>query len=277
VSELVPFERYRNGHVITIPVLVGGSIPTRFVLDTGIGMNLVSTRLCERLGCAPTGEVSSGRRMSGQVVSAPLTRLPSISVGSLRKEDVLAGMLDFAAFVPNGSGIEGFLAPPFFAPRAFALNSITRTLRVELDGREAPRVRGAAAVPVQIVREGRAESYFVDLTLPSGSVAHVEVDTGSDTLILHSRYMRELGVNPERADVRTVEGKDETGHRYVRYFGPVRGTVRLAAAPTILQHDPDVMFQEIIYDGLLGDAFLRSYEVTYDFARSQIILADPSL
>lgn len=276
MSERVPFERYRNGHIITLPVRVGGSIPARFVLDTGIGMNLVSTRLCERLGCAPTGEVGSGRRMSGQEVSAPLTRIPSISVGVFRKEQVLAGMLDLPGFFPDGSGIEGFLAPQFFEPWPFALNSVSQTLRIDLDGKETHRPRGAVEAPVHLVEEGRAKSFFIDLKLPTGTVARVEVDTGSDELILHSRFMRELGINPERADVRTVEGTDETGLRYLRYFGRIRGPVCLDAAPSIVQRDPAVMFQDIIYDGLVGDAFLRSYDVTYDLARSRIVLADPA-
>jgi hypothetical protein len=31
------------------------------------------------------------------------------------------------------------------------------------------------------------------------------------------------------------------------------------------------MFQEIVHDGLLGDAFLRSFAVSYDVARAEMI------
>ena len=33
------------------------------------------------------------------------------------------------------------------------------------------------------------------------------------------------------------------------------------------------MFQRIIYDGLVGDAFLRRFAVTFDLPRAQLILA----
>ena len=36
--------------------------------------------------------------------------------------------------------------------------------------------------------------------------------------------------------------------------------------------DPDVVFQRIIHDGLVGDAFLRNFVVTWDIAAAQIVL-----
>jgi hypothetical protein len=39
--------------------------------------------------------------------------------------------------------------------------------------------------------------------------------------------------------------------------------------------DPPVMFQEIIYDGLVGDSFLRNFTTTYDLPRSRMIFSSP--
>jgi hypothetical protein len=275
VSEQIPFQRYRNGHILTVPVLVGGSAPTRFVLDTGIGLNIVSTELCGRLGLAPTGSTYEGTRMSGQKVSCPLTRVPSLGVGAFRKEGVVAGMLNLDGFFPGGD-VGGFLSPLFFDPSPFAINSVTSTLRIGPDGPEASRDRSGVEVPLTVERDGPSVSLFADLQLPNGATAKVEIDTGTDVLILHTRFMAPLGVDPDRFDVTRVEGTDETGHRFLRFRAPIHGDVRLHAAPRILQRDPAVMFQEIIYDGLLGDAFLRSYDVTYDLDRSRMVFADPT-
>jgi hypothetical protein len=35
------------------------------------------------------------------------------------------------------------------------------------------------------------------------------------------------------------------------------------------------MFQKIIYDGLIGDAFLRNFVVTFDVAAARMIFAIP--
>src|SRR5262245_14489215 len=81
-------------HAIAIPVRVG-EIDTRFVLDTGIGINVVTKAISERLGCVVNDEFR-GRRMSGQELTVPMTRLPALTVGGTREADVVAGVYDLA-------------------------------------------------------------------------------------------------------------------------------------------------------------------------------------
>ena len=96
---------------------------------------------------------------------------------------------------------------------------------------------------------------------------------GSDCLILDERFAAEVGVDLDSEDVRRVEGVDETGNPYFRSFARVGGSIHPTAAPACAMSNPDVMFQRIIHDGLIGDAFLRNFVVTWDIAASQIVLA----
>jgi hypothetical protein len=276
VSDVIPFERYRGGHVLTLPVLIGGEFPSRFMLDTGAGVTVLASDLATRAAIRPGAESYAGRRMSGQTVSTPLTVVPRISVGSFERRDVVAGVFDLSGFFPRDTGVEGILAASFFEPWPYAVNSVTRTIRVERGEPGPDRPRVPVEAPVFLRRDGPSVELFLDLLLPSGRVVRAEVDTGSDTLILHSRFMQELGVDTERAGVTVREGQDETGHAYRRYFAQLQGRVAVAAAPTIGQVNPRVMFQEIIYDGLVGDDFLRSFEVTYDLARSRLLFSPPA-
>jgi len=68
-----------------------------------------------------------------------------------------------------------------------------------------------------------------------------------------------------------VDGTDETGHAYTRWFTKLSGEIHLPSAPELAQHAPDVQFQRIIHDGLVGDAFLRRFAVTYDVAGAELI------
>jgi len=43
------------------------------------------------------------------------------------------------------------------------------------------------------------------------------------------------------------------------------------AARRLAQDDPEVMFQRIIHDGLLGDAFRRRHVVKFDVAEERIV------
>jgi hypothetical protein len=102
----------------------------------------------------------------------------------------------------------------------------------------------------------------------------VEIDMGSDSLILDENLASEVGVDLAHVDVRRLEGSDETGHRCTRYSTRLAGVIRVSEAPAVAQADPDVMFQRIIYDGLVGDAFLRRLTVTYDVAGERVIFGD---
>ena len=99
----------------------------------------------------------------------------------------------------------------------------------------------------------------------------MEVDTGSDTLILDEKFIPRLGV--KTANLKKVEGKDETGHSYLRYFGEIPGPMALSKAPELEQKKFKIMFQKIIYDGLIGQSFLRNFIVTFDLPRSRLIFS----
>jgi hypothetical protein len=49
----------------------------------------------------------------------------------------------------------------------------------------------------------------------------------------------------------------------------------VSGAPQLRMSGPAVMFQKIIYDGLVGDKFLRNFTTTYDIPNSRMIFATP--
>jgi hypothetical protein len=264
-----------GGHLVHLPVQVGDSVASRFIFDTGIGLDLVSKSLLARVGGRLTGETYTGRRMSGQTLAVPLARIPSIAVGTLRRDDVLVGVFDLA-LPPEMAAIEGFLAPTFFGERPFTLRRRAGALTWGAAGEpERSSARGPGA-PLNVRWDGPAVSLFVDLDLPDGSRATVEVDTGSDHLILDRTFMARFGVREEDPGVDQRNGVDESGHAYVRYFAPISGGVSIRGLPEIGQSAPLVQFQAIICDGLLGDEFLRSHDVTFDLRERKIFFARAS-
>ena len=103
----------------------------------------------------------------------------------------------------------------------------------------------------------------------------IEVDTGSDGLILNEIFIDRLKIL--RDSLKRVEGKDETDHDYVRYFGKLGGPIRIVSALDAFEvGDLPVMFQKIIYDGLVGDAVLKRYAVTFDLPHSEMIFSFPA-
>jgi len=262
----VPFEWF--AHLVTVPVSAGGR-PARFVLDTGIGLTLVSEELAASTGARGAGRSFSGRRMSGQEVAVPLATLPALELGTLRREGLQVGVLD----LPGLDGVDGFLSLEFFRQTPFTVDYCDAAVVVETPETLAARAASGTPVELRLEDEGCSLDASLRLTLPNGRQIEVEVDMGSDSLILDTAFAPELGVDLDADDVRKVDGVDETGYAYTRSFTTLSGTIHPAGAPALAQSDPKVMFQRIIYEGLLGTAFLRDFTVTYDIPGSRAIFA----
>ncbi|HTT74037.1 MAG TPA: aspartyl protease family protein [Thermoplasmata archaeon] len=264
----VPFRRLA-GHLVVLPVRCGDA-EAPFVLDSGIGLTLLTGAFAGRAGAAATGATFSGQRMSGQTVTAPLVRVPELSVGGHRFREVTAARFELERLPADLAPIGGFLGLSLFEQNPLVVDYGAEVVRIEPGGSRRDVPAGEVEVPARPRRVGPSVDLEVDLTLPSGRVARVEVDMGSDALILHRRYMAELGLSPDGPGVRTVRGRDETGHAYVRFGATLAGRIQLTGAPAFSQDAPAVVFQEIIHDGLIGDAFLRRYRVRFDVGRARI-------
>jgi hypothetical protein len=258
-------------HLVTVPVTVS-HVETRFVLDSGIGLTLVSSALSESAGCRPTGRTFTGRRMSGQDVTLPLAIAPSITFAGSVSRGVEVGILDMSSFPPDLAGIGGFLSLAFFADRPLRVDYPRRAVVVETPEPSARRRADGVALPVDVERDGPSVTVFLPLTIPGGGSISVEVDMGSDVLILDERFAEETGALLEGEDVRRADGTDEMGGHYVRRFTRLSGRIHPTAAPQLAQDDPDVMFQRIIHDGLVGEAFLRRFAVTFDVESAELVL-----
>ncbi|MGH3155998.1 MAG: retropepsin-like aspartic protease [Streptosporangiaceae bacterium] len=260
-------------HLLTVPVRVGDT-DARFIFDTGIGVNMVSASLAGAVGCTPSGPAFTGRRMSGQEVTIPMGSLDSVRLGDSQSQDVPAGIFDMGAMA-GLEGIDGFLSLQYFRSAPVTVDYPAQVIVLEDEQSLARRAESGIAVSVQAKHDGPATDVHLELRLPGGRVITAEVDAGSDQLILNEALAAEVGANLAGQAVRKVEGRDETGHTFACYFTTLQGGISLAAAPQISQANPDVQFQEIIYDGLLGDRFLRSFIVTYDLPRSRMIFTPP--
>jgi hypothetical protein len=251
----VPFERI--AHLVVVPVELNG-VDARCVVDSGIGLTVVRDTFA---GCLPSDETFTGKRMSGQEVTIPLGVAPSLRFGEFEQREVEVGLLDMRGFPDVLADVAGFLSLAFFAETPFTVDYPRGRIVV------GPAV-GGVALPCRVDRDGPSVAMYLPLTLPDGRSVEVEVDMGSDELILDERFL-ELAAG----EIRRVDGTDETGHDYTRRFARLPGSVHPTGAPELAQEDLAAMFQSIIYDGLVGDAFLRRFAVTFDVAAGSIHLA----
>jgi len=253
----IPFDRV--GHLIRIAGELPSGRTARFLVDTGIGISLVHPAVVDRAGLQLTGEKITGRRMSGQEVSAPLAAMPALRIGDHTVTDSAVAVAALGE-VDGADGFDGILGLDLLGELPLTVDPFTQVIRLG-----APAADERTVVPVSVLRDGRSVELRVELRLPDGQVAEVEIDTGSGTTILDSRYLEACSVDLTADGVRIVEGTDETGHQFVRRFAPIPGALWLDAAPDRTRHEqPTVMFQDLHLDGLIGTDFLDRFVQTYN-------------
>jgi hypothetical protein len=210
--------------------------------------------------------------MSGQAVTIPLGEAPAMTFAGSTFEQAEVGILDMSSFPDELAGIGGFLSLAFFADHPLTVDYERGVVIVE--SRETLAARYAEGVPVsvEVERDGPSVTVFMPLTIPGGRSIAAEVDMGSDVLILDERFAEETGASLDGEGVRKVEATDETGYGYTRRFTRLAGRIYPTAAPHLAQDAPDVMFQRVIHDGLVGDDFLRRHVVTFDVPGAAVLL-----
>jgi hypothetical protein len=253
------------GHFVRVPVTVGGR-ECLFLVDSGIGVTIIGSVSADAVAAVGMGRTVSGQRMSGQVVTAPLVKLPEVSVGGYTVRDHVAGVIDLES-EQHAEGFDGILGLDFFADACVTVDVGAHRLTVSDSGPEV-----GVVVPVEVRRDRGSVAVFAPVELPSGRVVTMEVDTGSDVVILDDRYMSDCGVAVDDPRIEVRHGVDETGHRYTPRFVTIDGAVLIPAEPDTTQHAPRVMFQKIIYDGLIGTDFLKRFRYTFDVRRQRLVL-----
>lgn len=259
-------------HALTLPVSVNGKT-VRFILDTGIGLTLITKSYCEEIRCEPRGQFT-GKRMSGQDVTLPLSNLSTLALGpdvTFPGEQV--GIIDTSSFPKEFGQIKGFLSLATLENTPFTIDYKAKKMVFEDVSSLEKRRTSGVRVPIVIDRQGPSVGIFMSLSLPRGATALVEVDTGSNSLILNSKYSEVLGIDLEHTDVKKRQGQDETENPYIRYYAKLLGSIHPIGADEFSQKNPEVMFQNIIYDGLVGDKFLRNFIVTYHLSNRELIFS----
>ncbi len=269
----VPFS-YAGRYLIKIPVTLNETHPTYFIFDTGIGVNLLSKSLCENFGCTIQSS-HTGQRMSGQKITVPMSQINSLTFAGQKIESIPTGVWEMKGFLPpdeDCKNVEGFLSLGFFRKIPFTMDYKKKLFFIETAESLKVRKSKGFVIPITIDEDGPAVTIFMPLKLSDGSTIKVEIDLGGDILTLNRKLMPTVGADPKAKGVLIEKQKDETGHPYVRYYTGIKGPIAPAAAPNLQQSNLKVMFQDIIYDGLIANDFMKRFTVTYDLANSEIIL-----
>jgi predicted aspartyl protease len=256
---------------MTVPVLIDGKGPFRFIVDSGATRTVISSRLAAQLGLPSAGMVPL--HSVGGESAVPAVRIASLYVGALPAKEIVAPVLDEADL--GGAGILGI---DTLAHKKVVIDLVHARMSVEPADR---RVEHAA--PGEIVVTAR--SRFGQLVLADAEVAgqhvHAVVDTGSmvsiGNLALQDRLVRRARAAPIYATI-----TDVTGRKIVAATAPL-GDLRLGTVHlqnVVVAFDDAHAFERFGLARkpamLLGMDVMRAFaRVSIDFDRRKVRLLRP--
>jgi len=255
----IPLEIADGGYLF-IKVNLNGTDTARFMLDTGGGINVISGALFTKLkGTMKLIGPHTGTRHNGESITGNLYLLPSLSVGSFSKTNIVVG--EYAGL----NGFDGLLSMDYFRDTPFTIDFINKKLIIETPRSLAGISAKAEKIPIRLKKNGKYElDFFVKICINDSLDAEAEFDTGAGfaMLMLHPDYLKKLGI--------TISPKTTQGMGYYIYSTTLP-KLSYCDVPSLIQLNHFVGFKEgLIYESLIGSGMFSRSKLTIDIPASKM-------
>jgi hypothetical protein len=262
----VPFTTNADGMVV-LPAMLGGDRPIHVVLDTGAGVDVLAPSLVEAAHGKHAGQFT-GFRMFVDRLSLPLFVIPELTVGPLRKTEVVISSWDVLDQVHD----DGIIAVRDLRSQPLTIDFPGKAVVFETERSLAERRKQGKVASLALDDQRDVALELFTRFLIGDRPALCLIDTGSPGTTISTRFMAPLGVDPASPDVKKQARRAvESGATITRYWTDVP-QVALAEAPQVALLHPRVSFADIIYDCVVGLDFWHDRVLTLDIARKQMVV-----
>ena len=154
----VPIE-INDGDYIFLQVKINNDDTAKFMLDTGSGITVFSTNLFNKYMLKEAG-LHTGVRHNGESITGKLYILPSLSVGSFTKQNVIIGSYNA---LPN---CDGLISMDYFRNNPFTIDFINKKLIIETPETLSETTKQAEKIPITLKANGENElGFFVNVCI----------------------------------------------------------------------------------------------------------------
>ena len=241
--------------------------PGTFVLDTGAGAHMLSSKFFERIkaDAKPAG-IFTGFRHNGERIDAEMYTIPELTLGDLQQHTPYLGV-----YPPlDEYGIAGVVSLKLFEKQAFTIDFKNKKLILETPASLTAIEREADYIPVEFQQyRDKAVDIFMEICI-NDVVLQAEFDTGSgyNALLINPFYIEQLDV--DKADCReTFQNAEKTASDW--HIELPTGSI--CTAPIVGAKDVKVTFREnLIYEALIGSGWFKDKALTIDLPNKRMFV-----
>ncbi|WP_454886061.1 retroviral-like aspartic protease family protein [Sphingomonas oryzagri] len=256
---------------MTVPVLVNGKGPYRFIVDSGATRTVISATLAAELGLPSAGNVPL--HSVGGESNVPAVHIDSLYVGALPAKELVAPVLDEA----NLGGL-GILGIDTLKGKKVVIDLVHHAMSVEPADKY---VQPAQANEIVVTARSRLGQLVLADADAAGQKVYAIVDTGS-MVTLGNLTLRDKLVRRKRAEPQLVTITDVTGRKIVASYAPI-ADLRLGdfhMRNVVVAFDDAHAFDRFGLSRkpamLLGMDMMQAFtRVSIDFARRKVRLMRP--
>ncbi len=267
-STVIPL--YFSQNRLSIKVMINGFGPYLFILDSGAGTTLISSRLAHDLGIETIGDLPV--RGVGGYGSTAFGRIDSMVIGGVSWKLTRVNIFDFTALQSGGAGpINGILGYDFFVRFPMKIDFSRQTLILYNPKREL-RPNVGNPLPIDIYYQ----LPLIDARL-DGQPIRVAFDLGAQMglyLRRNSRWYRQVGESASKNwSSQRIEGLGGiqtvvSGRADSLQLGSI--TIRKPAV-MVSSGKSDVPFPDYI-EGVVGVDILKRFVLLIDYPENRIYL-----
>jgi hypothetical protein len=259
---------------LILSAVANGDIESTFILDTGAGLEVVSSKFFERIRdtAVPAG-IATGFQSIGARVDLKLYRIPSLQIGSLTRTGmIIAPYTGLDSLDP----IDGFVSLKFFEGTPFTLDFISGKLTLESDASLRGLEATAEVIPLLEQRDRDvALSVYVPLLVNGTLKIQAEFDTGTGVeTMINPYFLKALGIDTGSPEATVSEFTNPDGKPQEMIQAPLAS---LALAHSCLVRETDVeatFLKDFIYEGLIGWQLFRNYLITIDLPNLRLLVRE---
>jgi len=260
-----------QGYII-IEVKINDSISSNFILDTGGGAIVFSSKTFNKVKHSAvkaghfTGFRHDGDRLDGEVYE-----LPSIAIGNTKMDNPLVGV-----YPPlDDYGVEGLLSLKFFEDKPFTIDFVNSKIRIFSQDETIALSKNDIVLPMSFGIHGNTSlDIFIPIRLNDHTTIHAEFDTGSGytTFLVNPYFIDELDLDRQQAKVMPYTTPLSQKKLTDSIFSLEKVTFG-TKKNRMVNNDISASFREgLIYEGLIGSGLFKNNQITIDIPNKQFIV-----
>jgi hypothetical protein len=267
----LPMAMVQNRFLI-IEAVVNDSIKANFILDTGAGLEVVSTHFFEQVkNTATPAGIMTGFTSIGGRVDLELYRIPSMRIGDLEKKETIIAPY---SNLDELTGIAGLVSLKFFENQPFTMDFVSGKLILETPNSLETLSQHAESFPLE------AESHrdisldvFLPLVLDERIDILAEFDTGTGIdIMINPYYFAALAIDTLSTDCSKEHFQNPDGSSQYMYVSTI-SSIGLPDSELIRGNDMKAFFlEDFIYEGLIGWQLFKNNRVTIDYPNRRMLV-----